>query len=333
MCITIYETQPRQVDSSEVDNATDPTPVSRTEEDYWRIQAFLRQTMLDNGLAELSWHVARLDYWRWHVVENCRACDAVEQTTFIWEAPDGRIAAVLNPEGRGEAHFQAHPAMRTRALEEEMLQVAEDHLAIPGADGRTRLIAWADSSDELRRDLLARRGYKVADWPDASEHQRRQRLSAPIPPVAAPAGYMVRPLGDVTDSRPELGLVARVPPRRAGRKVRGMDVVPQHPAAAPLPPRPGHRRGAGSARGYRVRASRRDRRVLHRLVRRRDAHRYFEPVGTTPEHQRRGLGRAVMTEALRRLQRMGCVVAFVGGYSIPANALYASAGFREYDLS
>ena len=56
---------------------------------------------------------------------------------------------------------------------------------------------------------------------------------------------------------------------------------------------------------------------------------YFEPVGTAPEHQRRGLGRAVLAETLRRLQRIGCVVAFVGGYSIPANALYASAGFAQ----
>ncbi len=60
---------------------------------------------------------------------------------------------------------------------------------------------------------------------------------------------------------------------------------------------------------------------------------YFEPVGTAPEHQRRGLGRAVLAEGLRRLERMGCLVAFVGGYSVQANALYASAGFEEYELS
>ncbi len=56
-------------------------------------------------------------------------------------------------------------------------------------------------------------------------------------------------------------------------------------------------------------------------------------MGTAPEHQRRRLGKAVLAETLRRLQRMGCAVAFVGGYSIPANALYASAGFTVYDLS
>jgi mycothiol synthase len=51
---------------------------------------------------------------------------------------------------------------------------------------------------------------------------------------------------------------------------------------------------------------------------------YLEPVATVPAHRRRGLARAVMLEALRRLRRMGCRWAFVGGYSVEANALYAS---------
>jgi len=59
---------------------------------------------------------------------------------------------------------------------------------------------------------------------------------------------------------------------------------------------------------------------------------YFEPVGTAPAYQRRGLGKAVMCEGLRRLKRMGATLAFVGSYSPPAHALYASVGFTEYDL-
>ena len=43
---------------------------------------------------------------------------------------------------------------------------------------------------------------------------------------------------------------------------------------------------------------------------------YFEPVATVPAHQRRGLAKAVMTEGLRRLKRMGAMIAFVGGYSL-----------------
>ena len=59
----------------------------------------------------------------------------------------------------------------------------------------------------------------------------------------------------------------------------------------------------------------------------------FEPVGTAPMHHRRGLGRAVMCEGLRRLKRMGATMAYVGSYSPEAHALYASVGFTEYDRS
>ncbi len=49
---------------------------------------------------------------------------------------------------------------------------------------------------------------------------------------------------------------------------------------------------------------------------------YFEPCGTDPDHQRKGLGKAVMLEAMRRAKDMDCVT--VGGYSDAANALYSS---------
>jgi GNAT superfamily N-acetyltransferase len=60
---------------------------------------------------------------------------------------------------------------------------------------------------------------------------------------------------------------------------------------------------------------------------------YFEPVGTYPPYQRRGLAKAVMYEGLRRVKRMGATVAFVGGYSPEGNALYTSVMGREYALS
>jgi GNAT superfamily N-acetyltransferase len=60
---------------------------------------------------------------------------------------------------------------------------------------------------------------------------------------------------------------------------------------------------------------------------------YFEPVATVPTHQRRGLGKAIMTEGLQRLQRMGATTAFVGGYSPQANALYGSVMGSDFELS
>ena len=42
----------------------------QNEDDYWRIRVFLREVFLLNERREVSWHVARFDYWRWHGVEN-----------------------------------------------------------------------------------------------------------------------------------------------------------------------------------------------------------------------------------------------------------------------
>lgn len=56
----------------------------------------------------------------------------------------------------------------------------------------------------------------------------------------------------------------------------------------------------------------------------------FEPVGVHPEFQRRGLGREVMLEGLRRLLRLGMTAAQVGTGSsnLPAVRLYEAVGFR-----
>jgi mycothiol synthase len=60
---------------------------------------------------------------------------------------------------------------------------------------------------------------------------------------------------------------------------------------------------------------------------------YIEPVATVPEHQRRGLARALISEGLKRAQRLGAVRAFVGGYEPAPDALYASVLSPECDRS
>ncbi len=59
----------------------------------------------------------------------------------------------------------------------------------------------------------------------------------------------------------------------------------------------------------------------------------FEPVGTHPNHQRRGLGKALMTEGLRRVRDLGATLCTVGSYSESAGALYAAIGFTAFELN
>ncbi len=304
------------------------------EEDYWRIRAFLREVMLLNGCRELSWPVARLDYWRWHVVLNCRHVDSFESATFLWETPGGQIAAVLNPEGRGEAHFQVHPAWRTPQLTEAMLDVAEERLAERRPDGHKALMVWAAGSDVALHEFLARRDYALDDRPNMAERQRWQRLPSAAEARPVPEGYTVRSLGEAEELPARSWVSWRAfHPNEPDEEYEGWEWyhnIQRQPlyrrdldiVAVPDQPRSTRYAPTGEMGAFCT--------AWYDDVTRTA---YFEPVGAAPEHQRRGLGRAVLIEGLHRLERMGCVLACVGGYSVRANALYASAGFEEYDVS
>ncbi len=293
------------------------------EDDFWRMRAFLRDVMILNGGLERSWHVARLEYARWHMCLNC-AHIGLEDVAFLWETAGELIGFVTPDGGKGEAHLCVHPAHQTRGLEEQMLEVAEENLSAPAQNGGCTLTVWSPEPDELRRDLLISRGYHKAG---EGEHNWRRCLDAPIPDAPLAPGYVIRPLGDglellercyasglgfhrgdiaiAVDNRNDVTWYRNI--QTAPLYRRDLDLV----AVAP----------GGSIAAFCT--------IWFDDVTRSA---YFEPVATVPAHQRRGLGKAVMTEGLRRLQRMGCLIAFVGGGSPWANALYSSVMGPEYEL-
>ena len=288
--------------------------------DYWRVREFLRAVYQLNGRREMCWPLLRWDYWRWHVHENIFQFDLPE-AVCLWENA-GQITAVLNPDARGEAFLQVHPAFKSAALEREMLGQAEIRLSRPGADGRRSLRIWVLAEDRQRQQLLAARGYQKAEGP---EYQRRRPMALAIAEVPIAAGYSVRALGDDAElparswvswkafhpDEPDeryqgwewYRSVQRVPLYR-----RDLDIV----AVAP-----NGEQAAFCTAWFDD--------VTRTVV--------FEPVGTHPDHRQRGLGKAVMAEGLRRALRLGATLATVGSYSPAANALYASMGFVVYDLS
>jgi GNAT superfamily N-acetyltransferase len=289
------------------------------EDDFWRVRAFLREVSLINGRRDWSWPVVRWDYWYWHIHENIFHFELPE-VVWVWEEA-GQIAAVVNPDGPGEAFFQVHPARGCPALETEMLDVAEARLTTV-EDGQRGLTVWVPAHDKARQQRAAARGFQPAGTP---EHQRRRRLGGPIPAVPLAPGYTLRPVGDEPDlparswvswkafhpNEPDVryeGWTWYRNVQRAPLYRRDLDLV----AVAP----------DGEHASFCT--------VWLDDVTRTAV---FEPVGTHPAHQKRGLGKAVMAEGLRRAERLGATLATVGSYSAAAHALYASMGFTEFDLS
>ncbi len=296
----------------------------QTEDDYWRMRAFLRQVFLLNNRREQSWHVARLDYARWHVCLNC-AQVGLDGVAYLWESNDQLVAFLMPDGGPGEAHLCVHPDLRTRALEEEMLAVAEEGLPAVQPDGTHKLVAWAPAPDTLRQEILAARGYMKGDRP---EHQWRRMLDAPIPDVPLAPGYTVRALGgdglELLERCYASGLGFHDGDIQVAVENRDDPTWYRHIQTAPL-----YRRDLdivavapdGAIAAFCT--------VWFDDVTRSA---YFEPVATVPAHRKRGLGKAVITEGLRRLQRMGATTAFVGGMNPAANALYRSVMGDDYEL-
>jgi GNAT superfamily N-acetyltransferase len=291
----------------------------QTETDFWKARAFLREVMLLNGLRERSWHVARWDYWRWHGIENC-GMDPFEGNALLWETTAGEIAAILNPENRNSFYLQVQPRHRTAELEEEMISAAEEILAKPEPGSRWGARIHAHEGDELREGILRKRGYVLsAD----RETQNRRLLSHPVPDTPIPPGFTIRSLGGAEEL-----------PARSWASWRGF-----HPAE----PDDEYEGWEWYRNIQRCPLYRRDLDIVAAAadgaiasfctVWYDDATRtaYYEPVATPPEYQRLGLGRACMLEGLRRLQKLGCQLAFVGSEEEPARAFYHAIGFDEHE--
>ena len=291
--------------------------------DEWRVRAFLRAAYVAHDRRPRSWHVARFDYTRWHVALNVAEV-RLEDVAFVWEA-DGEPVALLLPDGGpGEAHLSVHPRWRSAALEAEMLDVAEARLTGARDDGTRRLVVWAMADDAERQAQLLRRGYARTG---VAERAWRRGLEAPVEATVPADGYAVRSLGDGLELLERCyasGLGFHDGDIRQAVENRDDPTWYRNIQTAPLYRRdldlvavaPDGAIGAFATFWF-------DDVTRSALV---------EPVATVPAHRRHGLARAVLTEGLRRVRRMGADLASVGGYGEAANALYRSVMGEAHDV-
>jgi mycothiol synthase len=293
----------------------------QNEDDYWRIRSFLRDVYLRNGRREISWPAARLDYWRRHGIANMNE-GPLETCVFLWETEEGKLVAVLNCESPGQTYLQIDPEHRTAELEAEMIDLAEEKLFTIGKkSGRKAVAVWVNDGDTMREELLAARGFaRKAEW---QCFNRYRDLALPIPDVQAPEGYTIRPM-----------TLEEIPSRswaswRAFHPDEPDEDYQGHEWYWSLTKAPMYRRDLdlvaiaenGSVAAFVT--------VWYDDVTRSG---YFEPVGTMPEHQRKGLCTALLYEGMRRLKERGAVQASVGGGGLSnpkADGVYASAFGRD----
>ncbi|HET9911381.1 MAG TPA: GNAT family N-acetyltransferase [Anaerolineales bacterium] len=299
----------------------------QSEEDYWRIREFLRRVMILNDCHERSWHVVRFDYWWWFANPTYEHF-SLQEVVFIWETDEGEIAAVLNPEAHTVAYLQIHPNFHTPELVDEMIATAEKHLTETRQDGKRHLEFYIDSQDKLSHGALSRHGFQRVERPNENEIEHRRLLKDPLPELPVIPGYTIRPMGaglELLERCYASGLGFHNDDIQVARDNRDHPEWYHRIQSAPL-----YRRDLD------IVAVAADGSIAAFCTAWFDdvsLTAYLEPVATVAAHRKRGLGKAVVLEALYRLKQMGCKVAFVSGYSEGANALYFSVMGPEHDIS
>jgi len=292
----------------------------RDPSDYWRARAFFRDLFAYGDCLSGHWHVGEFDYWRWHWLET--VVERSPNELSLWETSGGRIAAVLNQGDPGVCHLHVHPDFVTASLLQEMVTVAERECRAPTTDGKA-LWVWTMEKNDPLHAVLAQRGFELQpEGGHSVQYNGRRPMIEPIPSVAIPEGFLVRSMGGPEDL-----------PRRSLASWRTF-----HPEE---PDEGCDATGAWYLNVQRAPLYRRDLDVVA-IASNGDiasfAVCYFDDVsqtgvfvldGTAAEYQRMGLGKAVMTETLQRLQWLGAVMAYVSWYEAPAGALYRSVGFHE----
>ncbi|MCP4429041.1 MAG: GNAT family N-acetyltransferase, partial [Chloroflexi bacterium] len=219
---------------------------------------------------------------------------------------------------KGDAHLQIHPDYRH--IEEAMIAWAETHLSVPAEENeRQRLDIYAQEYDTTRQQLLARRGYQKMPWSGVSRRLRFDDGALMERPSLA-LGYTLR-----TTNPDKHGDSQRIANLLNAAFNRDFHVGGEHYMFAQLAPcfrqdldlvavAPDGSFAAYVGIPY-------DEATRHGI---------FEPVCTHPDHQRKGLARAVMVDGLHRLKTLGAQdVTVETGDMIPANRLYDSLGFTE----
>lgn len=290
--------------------------------DFCRVRDFLVDTY---ALLEkpVNWRLERWNYARYFVIPmvgaygqdsvssevSQKAIDRWAEYTRLWENDRGEVVAVtaLEYPQQGDVFFLRHPD-HDHVLD-EMFEDAERTLVDPE---KGTLSIHVYEHDLPLQAVARQRGYRKEEW---FEEDTELAIRGELPEPVLPEGFRIQSMADDNDLE-----------RRRKAFGRGFDHEdpvewPSLSSCQELQKAPDYRQD----RDLYVVAP--DGEFVSFCILwwdERNRLGILEPVGTVPEHRRRGLGRAAVLEAIRRVAALGAERVFVGS----DQAFYLSLGFE-----
>ncbi len=228
----------------------------------------------------------------------------------LWEV-DGRLAA-WSWVHEHDVHWEIWTG--DPAIDGPLLEAL---LSAAIAETPGELTGWAPESDVPTLRTLERLGFRPTER-RLSQFQRRVDDGSPIADGPLPSGYRLRAVRgpDEVETRMSAHRAAFAPSRMTTEKYERLMTLPHYRFDDDLVVEAPDRTLAAFAMAW-----------WDPIARFGE----YEPVGTHPDHRRRGLGRALLAHGLRRYRDLGA--ALVQVYSSTDNdaseGLYQAVGFRR----
>jgi len=285
--------------------------------DYKRIMEFLEKSYKEND-DNNNWLPLRFEYWYYFGLpfENFRLDVNYEWESQIqiWENEDNELIGFVTPEGsQGDFFIQVNP--NYKSLEDEMISWIESNIPeMIKKYGSNKIRIWSFENDENRTNILESKGFKKLDW---SGQLRWREINSSIPDIPLCDGYSIK----TVDTDENLLKRCNLSGQAFEYKPYPIDVY-KNMQRAPLYRRDLDLISTDNKGNYAAFCTVWfDPEIRIGL---------FEPVGTHPDHRKKGLSKALICEGLKRLKELGAERALVGSYDEPAHMLYNSCGFTQY---
>ena len=282
------------------DIPTDIDKVSR-----FLIETYYAPFTLQSG--HINWLPSRWEYMHFHPLIT-----GVDRSKIgVWEDGD-EIAGVVHPEHPGSpAYFEVRPGYES--LKAEMLNYYEEQIRVTPEGTENHEGIFLMSGDNEFAQIATDAGYSKSD---DTEPMSAVQLDSVPDSYPIPEGFKLQSLAD--DSDPSM--VNRVlhrgfnhdgePPSDGVVERKFMQSAPNFNSDLNIV--------AVAPNGDWVSYSGMWHEPTNRYC-------YVEPVATDPDYRLMGLGKAAVTESIRRAKLLGAQISFVGS----AQPIYKSIGFEQ----